>query len=163
MNNDVILFSLNRNVETLAGKLIYDNYAEPGCPQPCLKGVKGYNDSTLQNSTFSFPTAITVGNGYLLVTDNHRVRRISYANNKNTVGGIYLQNRVVTISGGNINGERDGNGAEAMLNRPRGIEIDSSGRIYVADSVPCQIKQITNSLQFAQNLTCSSTLFQVNY
>jgi hypothetical protein len=71
-------------VITLAGRLDIAQRAPdglgplPGCPYPCLAGRRGYSDGNLTFSEFYQPTDVAIGlNNTVLVTDNHRVRRIT--------------------------------------------------------------------------------------
>ena len=73
-------------VHTLAGKLELAEKAldgvskAPGCPPPCLRGVAGTRDGPLDTAEFMHPSGVAVGlNNTLVVTDNHRVRSVTYS------------------------------------------------------------------------------------
>jgi len=95
-------------VTTLAG----------GAAQP------GFTDGSGTAARFNTPFGIAVdGNGNILVADsgNNAIRRVSPA-------GV-----VSTIAGSAASGALDGSTAVARFNQPRGVAVDGSGAIYVAD------------------------------
>ncbi len=78
-------------------------------------------------ATWGAPKAIRcdhAGNLLVVDTENHAIRRID--------AGTDIVN---TIAGGRRSGEGDGGPAtQAGLDRPHGLDLDSSGNIYIADS-----------------------------
>jgi len=73
------------------------------------------------------------GNVYISDTGNHRIRKID-----NTVGTI------TTIAGngtGGLSGD-SGPATAASLNSPRGIAVDSTGRLYIADRNNNRIRRV---------------------
>ena len=73
------------------------------------------------------------GNLYIADYSNNRVRRI-------TAGGI-----ITTIAGnGTVGGGGDGGPAiSAQLNLPRGIAVDSTGNVFIADSGNNRVRKVT--------------------
>ena len=72
-----------------------------------------------------------VGNVYVGDTWNHLIRKI-------TPAGV-----VTTLAGSGVEGSANGTGAAASFNYPIGVEVDSSGNVYVADHVNHLIRKIT--------------------
>ena len=118
----------NGTVRTLAGTLVLaetdsNGNALPGCPAPCLKGVKGFADGSLTTARFFFPAdvAIDMGSGTVTVADHNRIRRISlpswvYAGTGiSTTQTVQSRNRVVTIAGNTTNGHADGIGQHVSI------------------------------------------------
>jgi DNA-binding beta-propeller fold protein YncE len=69
---------------------------------------------------------------YVADTNNHTIRSI-------TAGGV-----VATLAGlPGLSGTVDGTGSVARFNQPRGIAVDSTGALYVADSNNHTIRKIT--------------------
>ena len=84
---------------------------------------------------FNEPYGITIdsaGNLYVADTKNHIIRRIDTSGNVTTFAGSTL-------------GNSDGIGSAAQFNQPRGITIDSTGILYVADSYNNRIRKIDTS------------------
>jgi hypothetical protein len=95
-NNHLVRYiSPNGTVHTLAGNLaVAESDAQgrplPGCEPPCLKGVPGHRDGNLTFAQFYYPSDVAIGlNRTVVVTDQHRVRMITYAGfvSENQVGG----------------------------------------------------------------------------
>ncbi len=87
----------------------------------------GYVDGTGSGARFHNPLGIAVdasGNVYVADPGNHAIRKV-------TQGGV-----VTTLAGQSGNpGSADGIGSVARFNNPGGVEVDSSGNLYVADSM----------------------------
>jgi trimeric autotransporter adhesin len=88
------------------------------------------------SSQFHSPQGIAVdstGNLYIADTENNRIRKV-------TPDGI-----ISTVAGNAIQGYAgDGKAAaEAQLNHPQGIAVDSSGNIYFADTGNRRIRKVT--------------------
>ncbi len=100
-----------------------------------MAGISGSADGTGSAARFMSPIGIaTDGAGILFVadSDNHTIRRV-------TTAGV-----VTTLAGSpDMAGSADGAGAAARFNGPRGMAVDSTGNIYVADTFNNTIRKIT--------------------
>jgi sugar lactone lactonase YvrE len=87
------------------------------------------------NALFSLPTGLAVdtsGNIYMTDTANSTIRKI-------TPGGV-----VTTLAGlAGMAGLQDGTGSNAFFNMPKGLTVDSSGNVWVADTGNAAIREIT--------------------
>ena len=94
--------------------------------------VAGETDGDALFAKFKSPAGVTVtGNGetvYIADTGNHRIRRVRAG-------------QVSTLCGSSA-GFLDGKLADARFNGPYGIALDSSGRLYVADTNNHRIRMI---------------------
>jgi sugar lactone lactonase YvrE len=118
-NNTVRKITSSGDVTTLAGQA----------------GSAGSTDGTGSSARFNFPSGIAVdsaGDLYVADTNNHTIRKITAAG-------------VVSTLAGNVgaNGNTDGTGSAARFNGPRGVAVDSSGIVYVADTKNFAIRMIT--------------------
>jgi sugar lactone lactonase YvrE len=98
-------------------------------------GTPGSADGTGTAASFSAPTGITVdagGNLYVADTGNDTIRKITPAGVVSTLAGT-----------AGTPGSADGTGSAAGFYFPRGIAIDPSGNLYVADSGNETIRKIT--------------------
>ena len=96
----------------------------------------GSADGTGAAASFGFPMGIAVdgsGNLYVGDNDNNMIRKITSA-------GV-----VTTLAGSTTSGSADGTGAAAFFNAPRGVAIDGTGTLYVADSSNNMIRKITSA------------------
>ena len=97
-------------------------------------GVAGFADGTGSAAQFNFPTGVAVDpSGTVYVADNQRIRKI-------TPAGV-----VTTLAGSGVAGFADGTGSAAQFNYPRGVAVDSSGTVYVADRYNNRIRKITSA------------------
>jgi sugar lactone lactonase YvrE len=98
-------------------------------------GTPGSTDSTGVSAYFRSPIGITIdpsGNLYVTDTGNNTIRKITPGGTTTTLAGM-----------AGTSGTADGTGTAARFNSPRGITIDSSGNLYVADSGNSTIRKIT--------------------
>ena len=101
-----------------------------------LAGSLGSADGTGSAARFNYPFGVAVessGNVYVADYSNHTVRRI-------TSGGM-----VSTLAGSTgIFGGQDGTASTARFYFPRGVAVDGSGNVYVADYFNHTIRRITS-------------------
>jgi len=99
-------------------------------------GISGTYDGTGSYSLFNQPIGVTAdssGNIYVADTVNCTIRKITSAGVVTTVAGM-----------AGIAGYRDGSGSTALFNQPRGVLLDSSGNLYVADSGNAAIRKVAS-------------------
>jgi hypothetical protein len=98
-------------------------------------GQRGSADGTGSAARFNSPQGVAVdgaGNVYVADSDNQDIRKI-------TPAGV-----VTTLAGSpGPQGSADGEGAAAQFSYPRGVAVDSSGNVYVADANNDTIREIT--------------------
>ncbi|MDH4191598.1 MAG: hypothetical protein OEW21_15525, partial [Betaproteobacteria bacterium] len=97
--------------------------------------MHGGADGTGLAARFNSPSGIAVdsaGNLFVADSQNHAIRKIA-------PGGV-----VTTFAGRvGVVGSSDGSGAAARFANPRGIAIDGSGNLYVADTYNNSLRKIT--------------------
>ena len=98
-------------------------------------GGWGNVDGTGAAARFYFPSGVTVdstGNVYVADTYKNTIRKI-------TPAGV-----VTTLAGtAGVYGSDDGTGAAAQFGEPRGVTVDNTGNVYVADFNSDAIRKIT--------------------
>jgi len=97
-------------------------------------GSAAYADGTGTAASFSAPRSIAVdsaGTIYVADTNNSRIRKI-------TPAGV-----VTTLAGASSCAFADGTGTGASFCLPAGVDVDSAGTIYVADTNNSRIRKIT--------------------
>jgi sugar lactone lactonase YvrE len=95
----------------------------------------GSSNGSGNNALFNLPTGLAVdtsGNIYMADTANSTIRKI-------TPGGV-----VTTLAGlAGMAGLQDGTGSNAFFNMPKGLTVDISGNVWVADTGNAAIREIT--------------------
>jgi len=97
--------------------------------------IAGSQDGVGALTEFNNPYGIAVdstGNVYVSDTGNATIRMITPAGKSTTIAGI-----VGTL------GFQDGPALEATFGSPEGISIDASGNLFIADSLNCNIRELT--------------------
>jgi sugar lactone lactonase YvrE len=99
-------------------------------------GVMGASNLSGINSLFNLPTALTIDNGgnvYVADSNNALIRKVTSGGTASTVAG-----------NAGIAGYRDGTSTTALFSQPRGITVDGTGTVYVADTGNALIRKITS-------------------
>ncbi|MFT3784300.1 MAG: immunoglobulin domain-containing protein [Nibricoccus sp.] len=98
---------------------------------------QGYRDGTGTAAWFNTPASLTVdGLGVVYVADsgNAVIRKIA------------LDGTVTTLAGtAGSTGSTDGTGAAARFNQPSGIVVDSTGTLYVSDTLNHTVRKVTSA------------------
>ena len=100
-----------------------------------LAGSSGTNDGIGAAARFNSPYGVAVGgDGTIYVADanNHAIRKISPSGVVSTIAGL-----------AGTPGKVNGTGSAARFRFPRGIVVDSSNNLYVADTSNDAIRKIT--------------------
>lgn len=115
-------------------------------------GVAGYSGDggPATDATLNQPQAVIAGNDgivYISDTDNSRVRRINGQGVIETIAGSGPTNcRSLEVLANDTCFAGDGGAAtRARLGEPRGLALDSAGRLYVADFMNNRVRQLTFS------------------
>jgi sugar lactone lactonase YvrE len=107
-----------------------------------VAGTNGYGYSgdggPATNARLYYPYGVAVdlsGNLYIADTDNSRIRKVA-------TNGI-----ITTVAGTNGSGYSGDGGAaiNSMLNDPRGVAVDSSGNLYIADIYNSRIRKVATN------------------
>ena len=102
-------------------------------------GSVGYADNACSSATFFCPEGIAVdkdGNVYVADAANSVIRKIT---------STLTTCQVSTLAGSGFAGSADGVGTEASFNFPRGLTVDTSGNVYVADRSNNKIRKVTRA------------------
>src|SRR4051812_20684041 len=102
-----------------------------------LAGSAGYgsSDGTGSAARFNNPFGVAIdsaGNSYVADTSNHTIRKITAAGVVTTLAGL-----------AGTSGSADGTGSAARFFLPKGVAVDSTGNVYVADTNNHTIRKIT--------------------
>jgi Leucine-rich repeat (LRR) protein/sugar lactone lactonase YvrE len=102
-------------------------------------GRSGYrgDNGPATGARLNNPTGLAVDNQnnlYIADTDNHRIRKVD------------LTGTITTVAGNGMNGySGDGDPATAaQINAPTGLEVDSTGNLYIADRNNHRIRKVDN-------------------
>ncbi len=99
-------------------------------------GTAGGADGTGSAAQFNAPFDVAVdssGNVYVADTRNNTIRKVTPAGVVTTVAGV-----------AGIAGSADGTGSAARFNGPTAVAVDSSGNLYVSDTVNDTIRKISS-------------------
>lgn len=102
-----------------------------------LPGVSGANDGTGSGASFSQPAGLVVdasGTVFVADTGNALIRRVTSSGVVSLMAGVP-----------GIAGLADGVGLDALLDQPRGLALDSSGNLLVADAGNAALRKITTA------------------
>ncbi len=105
-------------------------------------GDFSYKDGPLLEAAFRFPAGVTVdaaGNILLADTQNHCIRKLT-ATGVTTIAGSASGQDAFGFPRGEL---VDGPIGQARFNQPRGIAVDTTGNIFVADTGNHVIRKIT--------------------
>ena len=130
--NIYIADTANNRVRRISSAGIITTIAGNGTP-----GYNGDNITATSASLFS-PQGVAVdslGNVYIADTKNHRIRKVS--------GGV-----ITTVAGVGVQGYSgdSGPGTTAQLTAPKGVAIDSTGNLYIADTGNNVVRRIAGGL-----------------
>lgn len=120
-NNRIRKVTTDGNINTIAGN---GNMGLAGDGGPAL------------SAAFSRPQGLALdaaGNLYIADTDNSRIRKITTDGNIATIAG--------SDTGGGYSGD-GGPAISAVLNHPRGVSVDASGNVYIADTFNQRIRVV---------------------
>ncbi|MEJ7931757.1 hypothetical protein WG922_17420 [Ramlibacter sp. AN1015] len=98
-------------------------------------GLAMARDGTGTSAGFSQPEGIAVdgsGNVYVSDTGNNQIRKVTPAGVVTTLAGNFA-----------VRGSADGSGISASFSNPKGLAVDASGNVYVADTNNQSIRKIT--------------------
>jgi sugar lactone lactonase YvrE len=130
-NNSIRKVTQQGTVTTLAGVGGTSTATSSlGEPSPA-----GHADGTGAAASFKQPTGIAIdssGNLYVSDTGNNTIRKVTSAGVVTTLAG----------TAGSA-GSADGTGSAARFSSPRGLTVDGSGNVYVADGGNSSIRKIT--------------------
>ncbi|MCW1924498.1 hypothetical protein OKA05_18170 [Luteolibacter arcticus] len=99
-----------------------------------VAGTNMAKDGSGTSASFNKPEGVAIdadGNVFVADASNNKIRKITGA-------GV-----VTTFAGSGNPGSADGVGTAASFNQPKGVAVDASGNVYVADSANHKIRKIT--------------------
>ena len=80
---------------------------------------------------------------------------------KNQISKITPSGTVSVLTGSGTAGSMDGQGAVATFNQPAGVAVDSSGNIYIADSLNNRIRKITDGIVEDRGMYVMHTFYTI--
>ena len=126
-NQTVRRVTLTGVVTTIAGSANYPKFGSPdGTGEAAVFG--SFNSSAIPRGIAVDPS----GNTYVADTAWHIIRKITPAGVVTTLAGQY-----------GISGNTNGMGSAAQFSSPYGVAVDSTGNVFVADSVNATIRKVT--------------------
>ncbi len=132
-DNIYVADTLNNKIRKITPAGVVTTFA--GNPIASAIAQYGYVDGASAGAKFKWPFAVAVDsndNVYVADTVNNKIRKITQAG-------------VVSTFAGAGAGHADGTGTAATFYNPYGIAIDSTGNIYVSDSLNHKIRMITSA------------------
>jgi sugar lactone lactonase YvrE len=145
-NNRICIVDTSGNFSTYAGS---------------STGVAGYLDSGSANALFNSPTSIAVdkfGRIFVADTGNNAIRVIEKQNQYDSSRNIIEVHKLVgTLVGRGSTIVSSAIGQTNTLNGPRGVALDSTGSVYVADTGNHRICKVTSGGEL-KTLAGSTTL-----
>ena len=103
-------------------------------------GTSGFggDGGAATEATLNYPRGVALdgaGNLYIADRNNHRIRKVDTSGNISTVAG----------TGTSGFGGDGGAATAAQLSRPRGVAVDGSGNLYIADDFNYRIRKVDTS------------------
>jgi len=112
-----------------------------------IDGQQGYQNGPGSQAKFGGPLSVAVdnsGNVFVADTPFNLIRKIDTSGNVSTFAGTppTLDENGDLIAS---SGYQDGPAAQALFTSPKGVAVDNSGNVYVADDFNCVIRKIDSS------------------
>ncbi len=129
-----VTVQVGNQLATSTNDFVYIQSDDPAVETFAGNGTLGFADGTGDVARFYQPTGVALdasGNVYVADAENHRIRKITPAGT------------VSTLAGNGTSGFVNGTGTAAQFASPRGVALDASGNVYVADGVNHCIRKIT--------------------
>jgi sugar lactone lactonase YvrE len=142
-NDDIFIAdSGNLSVRVVNGATgTITNYAGTG--QPCNPTSLCGDGGPASKAQLAFPTTValdSLGNLYIADAGANRIRKVGYQGTIGTIAGTSVPCPNATSPCGD-----GGPAANAQLNQPIGVAVDSAGNVYIADSGDNRIRKIDTS------------------
>ena len=153
-------------VTTAAGNTTHfydgDEYDDTsGCPPPCLHGVPGHRDGSLYYARFYFPRDVAIGlNSTVLITDGHRVRRIT-TEGYSLVQNVFVVKSCVYDRRSASTGKAGWLWASCFVQQSSWHCHDSPRDYLCGRFVGSRLRRIGRSLQLAPKLDCLTSAFNL--